>query len=171
MEKSPLRGNNSKSIALNQIIAGANKRNTTGSGSGASVTYQSVNKKVNFIFKTKTTKTDMIRKWSMNEWQNRSEFRLPVELGSRNAYDVSNCIGGKLGGGRRSVLTKKLLNLCGKKTPYIFRWAGKNLFRRMEEQQRKFHAIFSIDFHRCENQGVSPRKMIRDTLNFSQLHI
>lgn len=62
MEKSPLRGNNSKSIALNQIIAGANKRNTTGSGSGASVTYQSVNKKVNFIFKTKTTKTDMIRK-------------------------------------------------------------------------------------------------------------
>lgn len=46
MEKSPLRGNNSRGIALNQIIGGTSKRNTTGSGSSTSVTYQSVNKKV-----------------------------------------------------------------------------------------------------------------------------
>lgn len=47
MEKSPLRGNHSRGIALNQIVGGTNKRNTIGSGSSTGVTYQSVNKKVN----------------------------------------------------------------------------------------------------------------------------
>lgn len=48
MEKSPLKGN-SKSIALNSLVGGANKRNIGSSGSSigsSGVTYQSVSKKV-----------------------------------------------------------------------------------------------------------------------------
>lgn len=69
MEKSPLRGNNSKGIPLNQIVSGANKRNTAGDSSSASVTYQSVNKKVKLPCKTRD-------KTEFNEMQQQNKHKI-----------------------------------------------------------------------------------------------
>lgn len=64
MEKSPLRSNNSKDIALNQVIGGANKSKYTAGGSGStSITYQSVNKKVKL-----RAKYDTIGKRRLVDW-------------------------------------------------------------------------------------------------------